>query len=602
MNRWLLLFLLLLTGVRLYVGQQGELAPDEAYYFQWAQRLDWSYYSKGPGVAAVIKAGTALFGPTQAGIRFFSPLLGLGTCLILYFMTRRLYDEATATWAVLLLCVTPIVQAGSVVMTIDAISIFFWSAALWTFWLALERSPRFSFWWPATGALIGLGFLAKYTNAMQLLSIVLVLGFTRKFRPEFRRAGFWSMMGVFALALIPPLLWNAGHAWITLHHLQERGSLEDGFGFHPGQWFEFLGIQFGVYSPLIYGAMLAALYWGCREARVHFKPRFLILFAVPILVLYYGLSLKRAGQPNWTGPAFVSLGILTAATWLRLAQQARWARWYAGAGLALGLVMSLLVLNMDAIRQAGYPLSYEKDPGARLRGWKTVAIELENLREKLEKESGRRLFLIGNKYQTVSCLSFYLPGQRVEAPGHPPVYIPESQAIENQYSFWPRYDEMVQPLILAEAILPEVSDPAKKAALEAGIRDVRGWAQKERRKAADGRGWWERLITGFSTQDHELLPAPEDDEAIARHRALIRALVAARPETPIDEYAGRETGIALFAGRDALYVSDGKGPPDSVLKGFEEVESVASWELERRGLPLGTIQVFICRNYRGLSL
>ncbi len=61
------------------------------------------------------------------------------------------------------------------------------------------------------------------------------------------------------------------------------------------------------------------------------------------------------------------------------------------------------------------------------------------------KNSGEPVFLIGNKYQTASMLSFYLKDPRIEDPGHPPVYIPESQDIQNEFSFWPRYDEFVEP-------------------------------------------------------------------------------------------------------------------------------------------------------------
>ena len=31
-----------------------------------------------------------------------------------------------------------------------------------------------------------------------------------------------------------------------------------------------------------------------------------------------------------------------------------------------------------------------------------------------------------------------------KGPDHPPVYIPESQDMVNQFSFWPRYDEFVE--------------------------------------------------------------------------------------------------------------------------------------------------------------
>ena len=71
-------------------------------------------------------------------------------------------------WTVVALNVTPIFNLGSLVLTIDPLSIFFWVAAFYTFWLALEQSPKFSWWWPLTGLLIGLGFLCKYTNALEL--------------------------------------------------------------------------------------------------------------------------------------------------------------------------------------------------------------------------------------------------------------------------------------------------------------------------------------------------------------------------------------------------------------------------------------------------
>src|ERR1700681_3909440 len=40
-----------------------DLAPDEAHYWDWSRQLDWSYYSKGPLVAWLIRAGTELAGP-----------------------------------------------------------------------------------------------------------------------------------------------------------------------------------------------------------------------------------------------------------------------------------------------------------------------------------------------------------------------------------------------------------------------------------------------------------------------------------------------------------------------------------------------------------
>jgi hypothetical protein len=442
-RRFLFLFLAALTALRLVLIAQLELSPDEAYYSQWSERLDWSYFSKGPGVAVALWLSTHLAGVSEWGVRMLSPLLALGTCLLMWAFARRLYGESVAVWTVLLMNCTPIFQVGGLVMTIDPLSIFFWMAALYTFWRALECSLRFSLWWPFTGLLIGFGFLAKFTAAMQLVSVLLALAIMPKFRRELRRPGFYTLLAAFALCTAPPIIWNAQHGWITLVHLRARGGMEGKWGIDLGEWLSFIGVHFGVYSPLICAGFCIALWWGLRAARVHSKPQFLLAFTLPLLALYLVLALKQAGEANWTAPAALSLAVLATALWHETAREHAWARTFCVAALALGAVLGVVTINTDALRALGVPLAYRHDPSARLRGRHSAAELVEAWRKKLEAESGEPVFLIANNYGHAASLAFYLDEKRAEGPGHPPVYVPESAYPENQYFFWPRYDEIV---------------------------------------------------------------------------------------------------------------------------------------------------------------
>src|SRR5437870_13244693 len=107
------LFIGALTVVRLSMLGSTDLEFDEAYYWMWSQRLAPGYFSKGPGVAFAIRASTAVFGATEFGVRFWSPVLGAGTSLILYYFTRRLFSEAAGFWTVIGLNVTPIFNIGN---------------------------------------------------------------------------------------------------------------------------------------------------------------------------------------------------------------------------------------------------------------------------------------------------------------------------------------------------------------------------------------------------------------------------------------------------------------------------------------------------------
>jgi 4-amino-4-deoxy-L-arabinose transferase-like glycosyltransferase len=131
-------FVLALTAIRLSMLATMDLEFDEAHYWMWSERLAPAYFSKGPGVAFAMRASTAVFGANEFGVRFFSPLLAAGTSLLLFYFARRLFSASAALWAVIALNVTTFFNIGAFLMRFDALSIFFWLAALFTFWLALE--------------------------------------------------------------------------------------------------------------------------------------------------------------------------------------------------------------------------------------------------------------------------------------------------------------------------------------------------------------------------------------------------------------------------------------------------------------------------------
>jgi len=436
-------FVIALTVIRLSMLATTELEFDEAHYWMWSERLAPAYFSKGPGIAFAMRASTAIFGANEFGVRFFSPVLAAGTSLLMFYFARRLFGAMAGLWTVLALNVIPIFNVGAFLMTIDSLSVFFWLAAMFTFWLALERSPRFSWHWPLTGLLIGLGFLSKYTNALELVSILLVVALARRLRQEFARPGLYLLLTVFALCTIPPIVWNAQHAWITLTHLRSRGGIEQGFGFHPLEVMSFLGEHFLAYSPFLFLALAWGVIASWRRVNQQFKVLFLMWFGLPVFAFYFLLSMNKSAAPNWDALAFPGFGLLAIYFWWERLQRSLLLRLCAGVALLVGLIMSVIALDTDLLRTAGVELQ-RSDPSDRMRGWKSATSAVEKTRNDLEAKLGEKLFLIADARDRASEISFYLRDKRPEGPGHPPVYIIESQDMVNQFSFWPRYDEFVE--------------------------------------------------------------------------------------------------------------------------------------------------------------
>jgi hypothetical protein len=437
-------FLLCLTAIRFTLLGTTDLSFDEAHYWMWSDRLAPAYFSKGPGVAFAIRASTAIFGDSEFGVRFWSPVLGAATCLLVYYFTRKLFSEKAGFWAVIALNAIPLFNVGNLVMTIDPLSIFFWTAAMFTFWVALERSPESIWLWPATGLLIGFGFLCKYTNALQLISVLLVIALIPRHRREFKRRGLYLLLGTFALCLVPPIIWNYQHAWITLSHLRSRGGLDQSLGLRPLEVLGFLGAHFLSFSPLLFLALVWAVVANWRRARQQFKVLYLVWFGLPVFLFYLVISFNDQAAPNWDVLAFISLAVLAASFWSERLETSGGVRRFLYLGVLLGLGLSLFALNTDLLRTLNIPFPHHRDPADRVRGWKSASRAVEKIRAEFEPKIGEKVFIIADQRDRASEMSFYFNHERVEGPGHPPVYIVESQDIENQFSLWPRYDQFVE--------------------------------------------------------------------------------------------------------------------------------------------------------------
>ena len=142
--------LLLLPLLRLLVAEAGgfDLHFDEAQYWEWSQRLDWSYATKGPLVAWLIAASTALFGHGEWQVRLFAWLAYDLFLLLLFGFARQFWRSRRAGWwAVALGLTTPLYFPLGQVMTTDVFLFVCWTWALWAVWRALEGCCRCSSAW-----------------------------------------------------------------------------------------------------------------------------------------------------------------------------------------------------------------------------------------------------------------------------------------------------------------------------------------------------------------------------------------------------------------------------------------------------------------------
>jgi|GEM_PF-203672 len=267
-----------------------DLAPDEAYYWDWSRQLDWCYYSKGPLVAWLIHAAELTsgnwlrdpYGTAMPVVRLPAVVCGQLLALGCFCLTWQVSGSAALAYLTMLaFLLTPHYSAVSTLMTIDSPYLCCWQWALVWAWRALgltasrngAADPRASAgtalhakneppvanreWriapgiadWLLLGLIIGLGTLAKPTMVL-----------------------FPMCLGLFLIGYHPHrrLMYSAGHGGLTP---TSSGSLRPVAQPRTGQrgwWWRFAAML--AIAGLIAGGPI--LWWNAQHDWVTFRHIF----------------------------------------------------------------------------------------------------------------------------------------------------------------------------------------------------------------------------------------------------------------------------------------------------------------------------------------
>jgi hypothetical protein len=436
-THWLRLgyiLILLLLGARLaYIaGDTIELSEDEAYQWHWSKHLALSYFSKPPLIAYAQFLGTSIWGDNAFGVRFLSPVVA---AVLGFVMLRFFAREVNARASFLLLLVftaTPLLAAGSVLMTVDPWSVLFWTGAMVVGWKAASDKGSTADWlW--VGIWMGFGFLSKYTQLFQLLCWALFFVLWPPARKHLGRPGPWLALGINLLFAVPVLLWNAQHSWITVAHVADNAGARTQWTPTLKHLGEFVGAELGLLNPVFLVGMIWAAIAFWKKGRKNPRAVYFFCMGAPVFIGYLVWTLRSRVFPNWIAPSVVPLFCLMALYW-----DARWrlgtrvvGTWL-GIGLAVGLPLVLIAHDTNLVQKlTSYRLPVRVDPLRRVRGWQETARVVNEARQELGTDG---TFIIGNHYGVTSQISFYVPEARAAVKTKPLVYCRSSERPGTSFS------------------------------------------------------------------------------------------------------------------------------------------------------------------------
>jgi 4-amino-4-deoxy-L-arabinose transferase-like glycosyltransferase len=296
-------------------GQYG-FHRDELQTYNNALHLSWGYVEYPPMTPFLGRAELELFGTSLRGFRFF-PALAQSLALVLAGLSaRRLGGGRTAQ------------LVASVGTAIGGSTLFYGAFLSYTSldfpcWvlvgylvICLIESDD-ARWWVATGAAIGLGMMTKYTMGFLALGVAggVLLTPARRY---LKSPWLWCGAAVALLIMLPNIMWQIQHQFITLNYLKSIHARDIAHGSTD----YFLLSQLWKSSNFVTLPLTFAALWylfGVPEGK---RYRMLgWMYVIPLVALFV-----MKGRDYYLAPAYpvlIAVGAVRGERWMERLSSAR---------------------------------------------------------------------------------------------------------------------------------------------------------------------------------------------------------------------------------------------------------------------------------------
>lgn len=377
------------------------LLVEEAYYWNYAQHLDFSYFDHPPMVAVLIKIFTVIFGLQEASVHLPAIFCWMLTAVFIFKLTD-LISKGAGWYAVMLFSVLPYFFIQSVVTTPDMPVMICWAAALYYLYRSLVLNIASS--WYAVGVCLGLGMVSKYTIVLLGLPILSYLLAVPSARGWFARKEPYIALLIAVLLFTPVIYWNATHEWASfIFQSVRRFKSKPSFSLHA-----FIGLLILFVTPLgirELGKLVSKK--QAETALLEIKTiRFLQFFTFFPLSFFGFYSLNHAVKFDWIGP-----GLLPVLTWFailinnaNLSKESKLPRnWFVSAGVLLAVYIG--VISITTMGLSGW---LHQKLLAQYFSWGDLTRSFNEIASQVEKETNQEpLFAPLDSYHINSELSFY---------------------------------------------------------------------------------------------------------------------------------------------------------------------------------------------------
>ena len=383
--------------VKLALSFLLELGNDEVYYYTYAVQPDWNHFDHPPVVGWMIQLSTLNLNWVSTLSMRLGSIVAAAIATWFIFRTGSLIKSERAGWIAALLYTFSIytsIIAGLFIMP-DSPQVLFITLSIYMMTKWVIKPQSFSvFNWLGLGCLIGLATLSKVHGLYLWAGFG---GFILFHQVKTLKQSYLYLSALITICMILPIVyWNIDNDFIT-------------YKFHSKRVLH-SGIQLGSFLQQIVGEILyqnPLVYLSCLIPLIRFKKLqtlfqsqnnnqhpsssvlpLLLWLSLPLIVLFWGVSLLNPTLPHWTGPGYIALFIIAGVYWSETSNLffptiIKWAMGFIGF-LVIGFVLLVHVYPIQLGAKTPENLG-EYNPINDVTGWLEFSADFKALVEKDEQ-------------------------------------------------------------------------------------------------------------------------------------------------------------------------------------------------------------------------